>query len=190
MQLTNRGELVGGRTSQLIRSVERRVGTALLAVVALAASASGLRAEDAAWQPSPGHTQVPIWPNAVPDARPVEGPEESGTVVDGAGSKRLVAGRPWVYVARVSQPTMTVFLYPTVDGADKESCRPDFAVALYPGHLWAGRRLELNPDVPVTRETPPTFLLHAEDDAVDDVNHSLVYYAALKKVGVPVEMHL
>ena len=27
-------------------------------------------------------------------------------------------------------------LYPAVDAADKESCRPDFAVALYPGHLW------------------------------------------------------
>jgi len=81
-------------------------------------------------------------------------------------------------------------LYPTMDAADKESCRPDFAVALYPGHLWDGRRFELNPDVPVTRETPPTFLLHAEDDPVDDVNHSLVYYAALKKAGVPVEMHL
>jgi acetyl esterase/lipase len=81
-------------------------------------------------------------------------------------------------------------LYPAVDAADKESCRPDFAVALYPGHLWDGQRFELNPDVPVTRETPPTFLLHAEDDPVDDVNHSLVYYAALKKAGVPVEMHL
>jgi acetyl esterase/lipase len=82
-------------------------------------------------------------------------------------------------------------LYPAVDAADKESCRPDFAVALYPGHLWVDEeKFELNPDVPVTRETPPTFLLHAEDDPVDDVNHSLVYYIALKKAGVPVEMHL
>jgi len=27
-------------------------------------------------------------------------------------------------------------LYPAVDAADQESCRPDFAVAIYPGHLW------------------------------------------------------
>jgi acetyl esterase/lipase len=59
-------------------------------------------------------------------------------------------------------------LYPAVDAADKESCRPDFAVALYPGHLWIGpEKFELNPDVPVTRQTPPTFLLQAENDPVD-----------------------
>jgi len=82
-------------------------------------------------------------------------------------------------------------LYPTVDAADNESCRPDFAVALYPGHLWISEgKFELNPNVPVTRETPPTFLLQAEDDDVDSVNNSLVYYVALKNAGVPVEMHL
>jgi len=82
-------------------------------------------------------------------------------------------------------------LYPAVDAADKISCRPDFAVAIYPGHLWIDRaKLTLNPNVPVTKQTPPTFLLQAEDDQVDPPEHSLVYYAALKKAGVPVEMHL
>ncbi|HEY6970829.1 MAG TPA: alpha/beta hydrolase, partial [Candidatus Angelobacter sp.] len=103
-------------------------------------------------------------------------------------------------------------LYPAVDAADKESCRPDFAVAIYPGHLsisaalWDARQgtkkyvlhyppnadkdLTVNPDVPVTGQTPPTFLLQAEDDHVDNVNDSLAYYIALKNVGVPVEMHL
>jgi acetyl esterase/lipase len=82
-------------------------------------------------------------------------------------------------------------LYPAVDAADKESCRPDFAVALYPGHLWiSDEKFELNPDVPVTRRTPPTFLVQAENDNVDNINNSLVYYVALKNAGVPVEMHL
>ena len=68
-------------------------------------------------------------------------------------------------------------------------------MALYPGHLWnwtyaSNPEFKLNPDVPVTRQTPPTFLLQARDDAVDNVNHSLVYYMALKNAGVPVEMHL
>ncbi|MGC2325845.1 MAG: alpha/beta hydrolase [Candidatus Sulfotelmatobacter sp.] len=82
-------------------------------------------------------------------------------------------------------------LYLAVDAADKESCRPDFAVALYPGHLSiAPKPFELNSDIRVTSETPPTFLLQAEDDPVDDVENSLVYYAALKKAKVPVEMHL
>ncbi|HXR78938.1 MAG TPA: alpha/beta hydrolase [Bryobacteraceae bacterium] len=82
--------------------------------------------------------------------------------------------------------------YASVDAADRESCRPNFAVALYPGHLWLSsyKKFELNPDVAVTRQTPPTFLLQAENDPVDSVNNSLVYYIALKNAGVPVEMHL
>jgi acetyl esterase/lipase len=82
-------------------------------------------------------------------------------------------------------------LYAPVDAADQESCRPDFAVALYPGHLWIDEKaFTLNPDIRVTKETPPTFLVQAEDDPVDSVNHALVYYAALERAGVPVEMHL
>jgi acetyl esterase/lipase len=84
-------------------------------------------------------------------------------------------------------------LYPAVDAADGESCRPDFAVAVYPGHLWIDdEKFELNPDIGshITRRTPPTFLVQAEDDFVDGVNQSLVYYIGLKKAGVPVEMHL
>jgi acetyl esterase/lipase len=282
----------------------------------------GLRAQKPVWQPSPGHTQVPIWPGAVPDARHVAGPEAAETT----GKDSLVAGRPWVAVENVSRPTMTVYspvgkntgaavvvfpgggyqvlaidlegtevcdwltpkgitcvllkyrvmdvgpypksgpypespmaledaqrtvglvrfhaaewhidphkigvlgfsagghlsaaisthfekrLYPAVDAADKESCRPDFAVPIYPGHLslsaaeWdakqgtrkfvvphpatADKHLGLNPGVPVTSQTPPTFLLQAENDHVDNVDDSLAYYIALRKAGVPVEMHL
>jgi acetyl esterase/lipase len=103
-------------------------------------------------------------------------------------------------------------LYAAVDAADKESCRPDFGMAIYPGHLslsaaeWdaeqgpmkfalqvsagADRELSLNPDLKVTRETPPQFLLQAEDDDSDSVNDSLAYYIALKNAKVPTEMHL
>jgi acetyl esterase/lipase len=64
-------------------------------------------------------------------------------------------------------------------------------VAVYPGHLWAvGKGYQLNPNVPVDHLTPPTFLVQAEDDKVDSVNHSISYYLALKDAGVPVEMHL
>jgi acetyl esterase/lipase len=81
--------------------------------------------------------------------------------------------------------------YPKADHADELSCRPDFAIALYPGHLWTpGTELTLRPDIRVRPDTPPTFLVHAEDDAVDPVKHSLAYYLALQKAGVPAEMHL
>jgi acetyl esterase/lipase len=83
-------------------------------------------------------------------------------------------------------------LYPAVDAADKKSCRPDFAVAIYPGHMTENttKEFELNPTIPVGIKTAPTFLLQAEDDHVDGVSQSLVYYIALKNAGVPVEMHL
>lgn len=80
-------------------------------------------------------------------------------------------------------------LYAPIDAADKESARPDFAMAIYPGHL-ATDDDKLNPHVPVSRGTPPTFLVQAEDDCVDGVNQSLVYYTALEKARVSSEMHL
>jgi acetyl esterase/lipase len=83
-------------------------------------------------------------------------------------------------------------LYRAVDAADKESCRPDFGVALYPGHLsLADNSIALNPDIRahITPQTPPTFLLQNEDDHVDRVEDALSYYVALKKAGVAVEMH-
>ena len=54
----------------------------------------------------------------------------------------------------------------------------------------ADKHLALNPEIPVTGQTLPTFLLQAEDDHVDSVDDSLAYYIALAKAGVPVEMHL
>ncbi len=54
----------------------------------------------------------------------------------------------------------------------------------------ADKDLSLNPDLHVTRETPPQFLLQAEDDNEDSVNDSLAYYIALKNAGVATEMHL
>lgn len=80
-------------------------------------------------------------------------------------------------------------LYAPVDAADRENARPDFAMPIYPGHLTSGDG-KLNPNVPVSSRTPPTFLVQAEDDYVDGVNQSLVYYTALAKARVPAEMHL
>lgn len=82
--------------------------------------------------------------------------------------------------------------YSRVDAADRESCRPDFGVAVYPGHMTENttNEFDLNPLIPVTSNMPPQFVLQAEDDDVDGVQQALVYYIGLKKAGVPVEMHL
>lgn len=83
--------------------------------------------------------------------------------------------------------------YPPIDAADEESSRPDFAVTLYPGHMSANYRADLsrlNPTLHVTSKTPPTFMVHAQDDPVDPVEFSLLYDAALRKHGVATELHL
>ncbi|WP_244953571.1 alpha/beta hydrolase [Xanthomonas axonopodis pv. vasculorum] len=64
-------------------------------------------------------------------------------------------------------------VYAPVDQADTQSARPDFALAIYPGRL-ASNDDRLNPLVPVSGQTPPTFLLQAQDDHTDGVNQSLV----------------
>jgi len=275
----------------------------LLFALSIATAFSTLNAQT--WQPSTGHTQIPLWPGKVPDAVPNPKPETSET---SKSPHEFIAGKPVTAIYNVSIPTMTVYspkgkntgaavivfpgggyeilaidlegtevcdwltsrgitcillkyrvpapdrgkpnwdvypkapiawqdaqrtlglvrhraaewhidphkigvlgfsagghlvtvasvhfdkrLYAPVDAADKESCRPDFAIAIYPGHLSFGPdKLHLNPDIRdhLTSRTPPTFILQNEDDYVDGVNQSLAYYIALKNAKVPVEMHL
>jgi acetyl esterase/lipase len=79
--------------------------------------------------------------------------------------------------------------YKPVDAIDRISSRPDFAIAFFPGHICrTGDRLD--PSLKITRQTPPTFLLQAWDDPVDDVCNSTVYARALDQAGVPTEVHL
>ena len=81
-------------------------------------------------------------------------------------------------------------LYPPVDAADKLSCRPDFAVIIYPGYLaLADKNFEPNPDITVTGNTPATFLVQAEDDPVH-VENAVQYFMALKNAHVPAELHI
>jgi acetyl esterase/lipase len=81
-------------------------------------------------------------------------------------------------------------LYPPVDDADKQSCRPDFAVVVYPGYLAiADKNFAANADIVPTDKTPPTFLVQAEDDTVH-VENAVVYFMALKNAKVPAELHI
>ena len=79
--------------------------------------------------------------------------------------------------------------YSPVDAVDTLSSRPDFAIALYPGHLCRSGAT-LDPGIHVTKETPPTFLLQAWDDPIDKICNSTVYARALDDAGVPAEVHL
>jgi acetyl esterase/lipase len=84
--------------------------------------------------------------------------------------------------------------YEPIDAADRESSRPDFAILLYPGHLWDDRSpkasLKLSPWVEINAHAPPTLLIHAMNDPTDNVRHSIAYGLALNDAGVPVDMRL
>lgn len=79
--------------------------------------------------------------------------------------------------------------YEPFDDADKESCRPDFAVVIYPGGVVDRSKEQLNPQIRVSKETPPMFLAQSNDDRVGPENCAILYLA-LKKAGVPAEMHI
>ena len=81
-------------------------------------------------------------------------------------------------------------LYDSLDAADQLSCRPDFAVIVYPGYLaLADKAFAPNPEINPTADTPPTFIVQAEDDPVH-VENALVYYQQLKNAKVPAELHI
>ena len=80
--------------------------------------------------------------------------------------------------------------YEAVDEADAVSSRPDFCVLIYPAYLTVKEEGDrVAPELKIAKDTPPTFLVQAEDDGVR-VETSIFYYAALRKAGVPAEMHL
>lgn len=79
--------------------------------------------------------------------------------------------------------------YEPVDAADKAGCRPDFAVLIYPGGVLKRGTDQLSPEIRVTSETPPSFFAHAGDDRVSAEN-SVMMYLALKRAGVPAELHV
>jgi acetyl esterase/lipase len=79
--------------------------------------------------------------------------------------------------------------YEPIDAIDRVSCRPDFAVLVYPAYLVDGGKKQLAEDIHVTKECPPMFFVHAGDDGVP-VENSVVMYLALKRAGVPAELHV
>jgi acetyl esterase/lipase len=80
--------------------------------------------------------------------------------------------------------------YAPIDRVDEVSCRPNFAIAVYPGYLKAKDRDELAPDLTIPAGTPPVFLAHGGADLISSPEHSLVLYRALVRAGIPAEIHI
>jgi acetyl esterase/lipase len=79
--------------------------------------------------------------------------------------------------------------YEPVDDSDKTDCKPDFAVTIYPGGMLQPNTDQLKPEILVTSQSPPTFLAVASDDR-GSAESTLFYYLALKRAGVPAELHV
>jgi acetyl esterase/lipase len=80
--------------------------------------------------------------------------------------------------------------YASLDDVDQESCRPDFAISLYPGYLVETDNQVLAPAIQIPAETPPVFLAHADDDSIATVENSVAMYLALRRAGVSAELHI
>lgn len=79
--------------------------------------------------------------------------------------------------------------YAAVDAADQQSCRPDFALLIYPAYFHEPKTNQLQPHVVVPSDAPPMFLVQAWNDNVP-VQNSLLLALALKQQKVPVELHV
>jgi acetyl esterase/lipase len=84
--------------------------------------------------------------------------------------------------------------YEPIDAIDEVTCRPDFAVLCYSGYLKAKDKDEIRPDLHIPANTPPIFLAHASDDKESYggsiAENSAIAYLALKRAGVPAELHI
>jgi len=78
--------------------------------------------------------------------------------------------------------------YSPVDEADSLSCRPSFAMLIYPAYLDLGPDKTLTPELELTKNTPPIFIFQTADDPYG--NSALVMAAALRDAKLPVELHL
>lgn len=80
--------------------------------------------------------------------------------------------------------------YSAVDDADNTSCRPDFSVLIYPAYLTVKEEADrISTELPITQNTPQTFLAITQDDSVR-METALFYYLALKNAHVPSELHI
>nr|WP_277924003.1 alpha/beta hydrolase [Sphingomonas hankookensis] len=84
--------------------------------------------------------------------------------------------------------------YPVRDAADRQSPRPDFAIVVYTARMLDSSKgknsLELKPWVQISPKAPPTLIIHAMNDPVDDIREPMAYALALNDAGVPVDLRL
>jgi acetyl esterase/lipase len=78
--------------------------------------------------------------------------------------------------------------YKPIDAIDTISCRPDFGIMAYSGYFKVKDGLSLTVRTPA--DTPPLFFVHASDDTISEVEHSITFYLALKRNWIDAELHV
>jgi acetyl esterase/lipase len=78
--------------------------------------------------------------------------------------------------------------YAPVDKADSLSCRPSFAMLIYPAYLDEGPGLSLTPELQISKDVPPIFIFQTADDQYG--NSAIVMAQSLRNAKIPVELHL
>lgn len=89
--------------------------------------------------------------------------------------------------ARLSTRTSINF-YTPVDSADDLSCRPDFALLIYPAYLDLGPGNTLTPELVPDSNVPPVFIFQTADDSHG--NSAIVMAEALRKAKLSIELHI
>jgi acetyl esterase/lipase len=137
-------------------------------------------------------------PEAEPARRPLQDAQRAVSLVRSrAGEWGIAPGRIGImgfsaggHLAIATATSFEKRSYSPIDGVDQVSCRPDFAVPVYPGYLKPKDRHELAPWLSIPAGTPPVFLAHGGDDLISSPEHSVVLYQALRRAGVPAELHI
>lgn len=131
---------------------------------------------------------------------------EWGIVSDQVGIMGFSAGGHLASTLSTQYDTQTL---PSTDTIDSLSARPNFSILVYPvisfrdaaAHSGSRRNLigedasqdlidRFSSELHVTSETPPTFLIHAQDDSGVPVQNSLLYFEALTRNDVPASLHV
>jgi acetyl esterase/lipase len=163
--------------------------------------------EVAAWLNSLGATGIilkyrvprrPDEPKGVPARRPLQDAQRAVSLVRSRAAEwginpnqiGMVGFSAGGHLAIATATNFDKRTYAPVDDVDKTSCRPDFAIMAYSGYLKPKDKDELSPGLHVPAGTPPVFLVHGGADIVSPPEHSVVMYLALRRAGVPAELHI
>tara|TARA_R110002072_G_scaffold303109_1_gene493950 strand:- start:40494 stop:41420 length:927 start_codon:yes stop_codon:yes gene_type:complete len=92
-------------------------------------------------------------------------------------------------VASILYTADSVAAYEPLDDIDKQSCRPDFSLLIYPWNVYDAKTQQLLPEIRLNAKSPPAFIVHTHDDRSSSMG-SVLIYAGLKQHNVEAELHI